>query len=88
VVGLACLILPGIVESVSIARSTANEECKRWVAYEAPSSPGSDARFQLFGAGGMGWQCYTSGAFGGDGRVASMGLIPGPPNLPSRYQFP
>jgi len=83
-VGIACLVLPGVITGLSVASSAAKEECRRWVAYEDPSSPGSDARFQLFGDGGPGWQCYTRGAFGGDSRVASMGLIPGPPALPSR----
>jgi hypothetical protein len=83
VIGLACLVLPGIITTLSVASTAAKEECRRWVAYESPSSPGSRAQFELFGAGGMGWQCYTSGAFGGDTLVASMGLIPGPPALPN-----
>jgi hypothetical protein len=84
VVGLACLVLPGIFTTMSVASNAANEECRQWVAYEDPASPGWDARFELFGDGGIGWQCYTQGAFGGDTHVASMGLIPGPPALPSR----
>jgi hypothetical protein len=84
IVGVAGLILPGIVTTVSVAASSAKEACRRWVAYADPASPGSRASFEIFGAGGMGWECYTQGAFGGDSHVASLGLIPGPPKLPAR----
>ncbi|MCU1551634.1 MAG: putative rane protein [Glaciihabitans sp.] len=84
VVGVLALVLPGVVTTFSVAATSAKEACRRWVAYADPASPGSSARFELFGAGGVGWECYTRGSFGGDRHVASLGLIPGPPRLPSR----
>ncbi|MHC5797368.1 hypothetical protein ACVXZ4_14540 [Lacisediminihabitans sp. FW035] len=81
VVGIACLVLPGMLTTVSVAASTAQEACTAWVAYEAPEATGASARFELFGPGGPGWQCYTVGAFGGEKNVASLGLIPISPKL-------
>lgn len=81
VLGIACLILPGVITGFSVAANTAHDACAAWVRYEAPGARGSSAQFELFGSGGMGWQCYTVGAFGGDRRVASLGLIPISPRL-------
>jgi hypothetical protein len=82
IVGVVGLVLPGILTTLHVAAVSAQEACRRWVAYASPEAPGSSARFELFGAGGIGWECYTRGAFGGDTHVASLGLIPGPPTLP------
>ena len=84
VLGLVALILPGIMTTVTVGGRTAQVSCARWVAYEAPGALGSVARFEFFGAGGIGWECYTVDAFGGDRHVATLGLIPGAPRLPDR----
>jgi hypothetical protein len=81
IVGIGCLVLPGAITTVSVAASTAKVACAAWVAYEAPEATGSSARFEVFGPGGIGWECYTVGAFGGDRHVASLGLIPVSPTL-------
>jgi hypothetical protein len=81
VVGIACLVLPGMLTTMSVAAATAQEACVSWVAYEAPHALGADARFEMFGPTGPGWQCYTVGEFGGDRNVASLGLIPISPKL-------
>jgi hypothetical protein len=81
VVGITALVLPGILTTMSVAAATAQEACAAWVVYEAPEASGASARFELFGVGGPGWECYTVGAFGGDRRVASLGLIPISPRL-------
>jgi len=81
VVGIACLVLPGLLTTMSVASATAQEACTAWVAYEAPEATGASARFEMFGASGPGWQCYTVGAFGGERNVASLGLIPISPAL-------
>ncbi|WP_213813712.1 hypothetical protein [Glaciihabitans sp. dw_435] len=86
IVGLVGLVLPGIVTTVSVSSSTAQASCAIWVRYSAPDAPGSQARFEIFGAGGVGWECYTVGAFGGDRHVASIGLIPGTPKIPTGGQ--
>ncbi len=82
VLGLIGLVLPGMLTTASVAGGTAQASCAVWVAYEEPSATGSEARFELFGPSGLGWECYTVGAFGGDRHVASLGLIPGAPSLP------
>jgi hypothetical protein len=84
VIGLICLVVPGIITTISVGSRTAQAECAIWVRYANPASPGSEARFEIFGAGGIGWECYTQGAFGGDEHVASLGLIPGAPRLPDQ----
>jgi hypothetical protein len=82
VLGLVSLVLPSIVISVTDASAAARESCRRWVKYAVPSSPGSQASFEVFGSHGVGWQCYSRDAFGGDKFIASLGLIPGVPNIP------
>lgn len=77
------MLLPVLVDLVSVSASTAGQECAQVVAYSVPGATGSVARFELFGAGGIGWECYSVGAFGGDHHVASFGLVPGKINLPS-----
>lgn len=80
ILGIACLVLPGILTTVSVASATAAEACAAWVKYEAPEGHPS-AKFEIFGAGGMGWECYSVGGFGPDKHVASLGLIPVSPKL-------
>ena len=84
--GLVSLVLPGLVTTVSVASATASRSCAVWVHYVIPDAPGSSARFELFGAGGIGWECYSVCAFGGDRHVVSLGLIPGGPRLPAHTQ--
>jgi hypothetical protein len=81
IVGIACLVLPGIFTTWSVASSTAQTACAAWVKYEAPGATGESARFEILGTGGMGWECYATGGFGGDRHVASLGLIPVSPKL-------
>jgi hypothetical protein len=83
ILGVVALVLPGIVTTISVSSATAEASCATWVRYAAPDASGSSARFEIFGAGGIGWECYTVGAFGGDRHVASLGLIPGDAKLPA-----
>jgi hypothetical protein len=83
VLGLVGLVLPGILTTITVGSRTAQASCAIWVTYEDPGAHGSVARFQVFGPGFVGWECYTTGAFGGDHHVASLGLIPGAPKLPA-----
>lgn len=83
IVGVIALVLPGIVTTMSVGSATAEAACATWVRYLAPDARASSARFELFGAGGIGWECYGSDAFGGDRHVASLGLIPARPQLPA-----
>ncbi|CAN5311619.1 hypothetical protein BH09ACT6_BH09ACT6_25770 [soil metagenome] len=80
-VGIAVLVLPGILTTYSLAKATAEAACATNVAYRSPSAHGSKAKFELFGPGGIGWQCYTVGAYGGDKKpIAPLGLIPSFPS--------
>lgn len=81
IVGIACLVLPGIFTTWNVASATANDACTAWVKYESPASSGESASFEFAGANGMGWQCYATGGFGGTKHVANLGLIPISPTL-------
>ncbi|MCU1407103.1 MAG: putative rane protein [Glaciihabitans sp.] len=83
VLGLLALVLPGVMTTISVGSRTAQASCAIWVAYEEPGAISSVARFEFFGDGLVGWECYTVGAFGGDYHVVSLGLIPGTPKLPA-----
>jgi hypothetical protein len=82
--GIAGLVLPGVIGTVMINAKDAAESCKRWAKYEYPGDS-STVNFELLGAHGSGWQCYTqSNSFGGSQFIASLGWIPGPPEFPTR----
>jgi hypothetical protein len=82
IMGIVALVLPGILTTYGLAQSTAQAACEADVAYRVPSALGASARFELFGPGGVGWQCYSVGAYGGDRKpVAALGLIPSYPTL-------
>ena len=84
VVGIVALIVPGVVGTLMINARDAAQACKLWVKYEYPGT-GSSAVFEVLGAHGSGWQCYTSAtAFGGQQFVSSLGWIPGPPTFPAK----
>ena len=78
VLGLVALIVPGILTSLSIASATAQRACGQAVARYYPLSEGIDARFELAGAGGFGWQCYAIDQNERQTFVLPLGIIPGP----------
>jgi hypothetical protein len=82
IVGLVGLILPEIITTVSVASATAEASCEQWVTYVIPEPTRSEARFELFGPGFIGWECYAEGGIDGERHIASLGLIPGPAKLP------
>ena len=79
---LLALIVPDVVAQVMVVTNAAQASCKIWVRYEDPGA-GHSATFQLFGQGGLGWQCYAVGGFGGGQYIAPLGLIPGTPVFPT-----
>ena len=86
IIGIVALIVPGVVGTLMINARDAAQACKLWVKYEHPGMASSTS-FELLGAHGSGWQCYTSAAsFGGSQFVTSLGWIPGPPMFPSKTQ--
>ncbi|WP_150308165.1 hypothetical protein [Planctomonas psychrotolerans] len=76
VLGIVGLVLPGILTTVGVGARTADAACADWVRFEHPDADRYDARFELLGPGGVGWECYSVSNFGGDRHIASLGLIP------------
>jgi hypothetical protein len=82
ILGIVALVLPGILTTYSLARATAQAACAATVATLSRTATGSRVQFEFFGPGGVGWQCYTVGAYGGDRKpVAPLGLIPTYPSV-------
>lgn len=79
--GVFLLIMPFAASQISVATVSAANWCAKWVAYEVPEPSAADARFELFGPGLLGWECYATDVIGGDRYVGYLGIIPGPPNL-------
>lgn len=77
VLGLVALVVPGVLTSVSIATATAVRACTQAVARYYPLAEGIDARFDLAGAGGFGWQCYAIDQNERETFVVPLGIIPG-----------
>lgn len=83
VLGLLGLVLPGILISAGTAQRTAINSCAVYTAYYAPTASDFSVRFELLSPAGIGWNCYAL-EFGGDEvLLASLGLIPGAPRVPS-----
>ena len=81
--GLGLMLFPILANLYTITVATASDACARAVAYARPDATGASARFEIFGAGGLGWECYSVGGFGPDEHIASLGLIPGEVQVPS-----
>jgi hypothetical protein len=78
VLGLIALVVPGILTSLSIATATAARACSQAVARYYPLAEAADARFDLAGPGGFGWQCYAIDQNERATFVLPLGIIPGP----------
>src|SRR5690606_23176241 len=70
------LVLPGVVTTVSLGANNAARACDYRGAIMFPSANSYDARWELFGPGGLGWECYAMDRNGQTLHVDSMGLIP------------
>lgn len=82
VVGLIGLVLPGILIGMTTANNTAQRSCAIYTANLAPEAITFSARFEMFSASGIGWNCYAVGFNGGETLLAAMGLIPGGARVP------
>ena len=83
VLGLVALVVPGILTTMNIAAATAAQACAAAVSRYYPLSEGLDARFELAGAGGFGWQCYAIDQNERQTFVMPLGIIPGPFRTPA-----
>jgi hypothetical protein len=83
VLGLVALIVPGILTSMRIATTTATKTCRLAVLNYYPYASGSDARFELSGPGGFGWQCYAVDRNEREIYLIPLGIIPSAPRAPN-----
>ena len=77
VLGVAGLIVPGLVFTIGTQIHTADVECQLLVTANGAGAPGAVARFELMGGDGPGWYCYAKQFDGTELLLAPMGLIPG-----------
>ena len=83
VLGLVALIVPGILTTLQVAQSTASNACLVAAARYYPLAVASDARFDLSGPGGFGWQCYAIDRNEREIFVIPLGIIPSAPKPPT-----
>lgn len=81
VLGLVALVVPGILTTMQVASTTASNACLVAVAHYYPYSEAHDARFELAGPGGAGWQCYAIDRNERETFVTPLGIIPAAPGL-------
>jgi len=82
VLALAAMVLPIVLSTFSVATSTARSTCATFATAAAGSTGGdlaTDAPFELFAAGGPGWQCYVTTENGSRHHLANFGLFPAAP---------
>ena len=77
VIGVAALVVPGVLYTVGVQVRTADAACRIAVAGSDPEAVGSRAAFSLTGAAGPGWYCYSERFDGSEILLRSLGLIPG-----------
>ncbi len=75
--GLAGLVLPGVLVTIGTQISTADAACRFVVGSTDPEAVDAIARFELAGAEGPGWYCYAVRFGGAEILLRSLGLIPG-----------
>lgn len=80
VLALSGLILPGILVTVGVQTSTAENTCSVYVRHYQPDARASSARFEFAAPAGPGWQCYALNTEGDATFVAPLGLIPSTPH--------
>jgi hypothetical protein len=76
IVAIGALVLPGVLTTYSFAESSANASCAIWVDHQEPTQHRAFARFEAFGPGFLGWECYAVTAEG-TAHVLSLGMLPG-----------
>ena len=79
--GIGLLVVPIFASQARIATLSAQNWCATWVEYEVSEPSVAAARFEVFGPGVLGWECYATRVIGGDRYIGYLGIIPGAPNL-------
>ena len=72
---VAALVLPGVLSLYSNFAVFAQTACNKAVVFSDPTARSARASFEVFGPGGIGWECYSTNA-SGERHVASFGLFP------------
>lgn len=82
VLGIVALVVPGVLTTLQVAGVTASNACLASVARYYPFAESFDARFELSGPGGFGWQCYAVDTNERETFVEPLGIIPSTPRSP------
>lgn len=82
IIAVGAMLLPVLANLYTVSAATAANSCMVATRHEVPDATGASARFEIFGPGVIGWECYAIGGFGGDRHVISLGLIPGMVEIP------
>ena len=80
--GVFLLVAPIFASQVHVASVSAQGWCAKWVSFEVREPAVPVARFEVFGPGILGWECYATRVVDGERYIGYLGIIPGPPNLP------
>src|SRR5690554_2297504 len=78
VIVLVCvgaLVAPGIASAMSHYYVIAHTTCARAAHYSDPATQTTRATFEIFGPGGIGWECYATSA-SAERHVVSLGMFP------------
>lgn len=69
------LVLPGMLSLHSQFGAFAQGACWKAAVFSDPGTRSVRASFEVFGPGGIGWECYATSA-SGERHVVSLGLFP------------
>ena len=75
-VALATLVLPLVLSAYSVGKSAADRACAVYVAAYDTDAAGFRTSFELFAAGGPGWECFAISDSGTSRSLGNMGLLP------------
>jgi hypothetical protein len=77
VVGVAALVVPGLIQTWQLQERTATAACRIVQGVLDDTATGSEVRFEAVGANGPSWYCYSRDFDGTERPLRALGLIPG-----------
>jgi hypothetical protein len=80
-ISMGLLVIPGLIGTLAQADHSARYACAIAGSALAPQASSIDARFSLFPLEIAGWQCYAEYFDGTEVLIATLGPIPGIPNI-------
>ena len=81
IVSMSLLVVPGLIGTIAQAQRSAAYACELARLTYAPNSVSVEASFRLFPLEAAGWQCLVDDGNGGELLIATLGPIPGLPQL-------